>query len=691
MRDAILARRWLIAWLALTAVCFAQTSSSTQPWTTTNHWTAAITQGVLTGPLAVGASGDLYLANSIAGFSAPTKTFGTPSEGFGYVSRVNASGSPVFGVQLHGIYVVYAIGVDGAGNILIAGRGPAAGGLPITLNAYSSSPSGDQSAFACKLGSADGTPIFCTYLGTNQITPVAVGSDATGNVYIAGSRNGTPITTTPGALSLGDRGIIIMKLDPAGSKLLNAAAFGGSQSDGPQAMSVDGSGNVYILGATSSTDFPGVANGANPNPGSYVIAKVDPEGAKILYASYGSAQEFPVALAVDGSGAAYVAGVSTEIFVRKYTSAGTAIAYDTVLARTEMSSIAGMAVDQVGNVTLVGTTSSVAFRQHFSTATCREFNSPYTESGPFDTFVLRLAPDGGLSQSTFLATGDLVWTPAGSSGVISAQPGGAWVAIASNNLTQAGVLQIGPGSAAPSPMSIGCMSNAASFGPGAVAPGEIVSIFGEGLGPVNPAVWMLDANGRVVSTLAGVQVTFDDVPAPLLYVQDAQINAITPWELNGKTATKTCITYNGQSHCATASVGPAAPGVFSVSGVAAAVNQDGTVNSLQHPAPIGSIVSLFVTGLGLISPAPPDGSVVRPPLPILAHPVQVNFANPNSLNPAPVPGEVLYAGPAPFEVGGLFQINVRIPTSTVGVVLVQLPNGTTVASNGFLLWTPPSP
>jgi uncharacterized protein (TIGR03437 family) len=95
------------------------------------------------------------------------------------------------------------------------------------------------------------------------------------------------------------------------------------------------------------------------------------------------------------------------------------------------------------------------------------------------------------------------------------------------------------------------------------------------------------------------------------------------------------------------------------SGYAAAVNQDGTINSPQNPAAMGSVVSLYVTGLGPLSPEPADGSIVGFPLPTLVNGVQVAFYV--SGNADAVSSQVLYAGPAPLEVAGLYQIDVRVP------------------------------
>jgi uncharacterized protein (TIGR03437 family) len=687
----------------------AQSSGSTQPWMNTGQWwlPQTMTFGTPTGPLpivaaplAVDSSGDMLVANALVGFTAPTKTLGGTSVAPTWVSKVNASGVPMFGVQIGGTLGINLIGADNAGDVLIAGTSPSAGGLPVTPNAYSSSPSsGNNPAYACKLSSVDGTPVFCTYLNVSQVNLAGIGADAQGNVYILAGATTRSIVTTPGALTLDSQNVVVLKVDPTGQKLLYSAAFGGNGKDNPLALSVDAQGDAYIIGETTSTNFPGTAGGAITTPSGSFVAKVNPAGSEILYASYGRAQETPEALGVDLAGAAYVSGTvgTGAIYVRKYSADGTAVDYETVLPGSEPAYVvpgyagtyvSGASVDGVGILTMFGYTNSIKFPVHSSLATCPALNSSYPAVFPTMTYMLRLAADGSVLQSTFFLPTQL---GLGSGSIISTQQDVGWVA--GNTATQVlgktvyaiGVIRIGPDSTSISPVNIGCVANGAALEAGSIAPGEIITIFGSGLGPVAPQSYMLDSSGRVASTLAGVQVNFDGTSAPLLYVQDGQINAITPWGFSGKLTTEMCVIYNQNQQCVTPSVGAAAAGVFvtdygqtmfaGASGNVAAVNQDGTLNSTANPAPVGSIVSIYATGLGPISPTPIDGSIVQLPLPVLANPVQILFAgqptNPNML-PPPIQGQVLYAGPAPLEVGGLFQINVRIPSGTTGRFEISL-------------------
>ena len=91
-------------------------------------------------------------------------------------------------------------------------------------------------------------------------------------------------------------------------------------------------------------------------------------------------------------------------------------------------------------------------------------------------------------------------------------------------------------------------------------------------------------------------------------------------------------------------------------GPAAALNQDGSVNSSANPAAAGSIIAMFATGAGLWNPPLADGTLISDITPRPVLPVTVSFAG--------VPGEVLYAGPAPGLITGGLQINVRLPQLT---------------------------
>jgi IPT/TIG domain. len=134
------------------------------------------------------------------------------------------------------------------------------------------------------------------------------------------------------------------------------------------------------------------------------------------------------------------------------------------------------------------------------------------------------------------------------------------------------------------PPSVVTIANAASNTPGAVAPGEIISIYGTGIGPNAAAVFQLNAQGFVPTSLSNVQVTFDGTPAPLLYVSSSQINAIVPYQIAGRSTTTLIVQGpGGSSSPINLRVADTAPAIFSLgqggSGQGAILNQNASVNA----------------------------------------------------------------------------------------------------------------
>lgn len=141
---------------------------------------------------------------------------------------------------------------------------------------------------------------------------------------------------------------------------------------------------------------------------------------------------------------------------------------------------------------------------------------------------------------------------------------------------------------------LACVANAATFVTNtAITPGELVALYGNSLGPAQGVGPEATLQSPYPTQAGGTQVTFDGKPAPLLWVQDSQVNAAVPWSVAGPT-TQICVTYNNtQTNCLTMPVAQSAPGVFTVDGVhAVALNQDGTMNSASNPAPRNSIVAI---------------------------------------------------------------------------------------------------
>lgn len=218
--------------------------------------------------------------------------------------------------------------------------------------------------------------------------------------------------------------------------------------------------------------------------------------------------------------------------------------------------------------------------------------------------------------------------------------------------------------------------NAASFSPGFVAPGEIISIFGAYLGPRDPVVATLDpATQKLPTTLGGTTITFDGIPAALFFVSSNQVNLQVPYEVGNRTSSRMVVNVAGTPPTETSvSVSPATPGIFTIDGTrAAALNQNLTLNSPDNPAAVGSVVVLYFTGQGLLDRKVETGALApsSPPFPAPALDVGVNMDGFNA--------RIAFAGLAPGFVG-LMQVNVEVPRGVrSGQVRVALGVGFNIA------------
>jgi uncharacterized protein (TIGR03437 family) len=218
---------------------------------------------------------------------------------------------------------------------------------------------------------------------------------------------------------------------------------------------------------------------------------------------------------------------------------------------------------------------------------------------------------------------------------------------------------------------------------GPIAPGEIVVIYGVGLGP-DPLVQGQPQNGSFGNQVAGVQVLFNGVPGPVLYAWTKQVAAVVPFEVAVGGSARVQVLYSGQTvFDQTVAVSYAVPGVATAdasgSGQAAAINQDGSRNSPANPAKLGSVVSLFWTGGGQMFPALTDGQLTTDAtLPGPGVPVSALVGGLTST--------VQYVGIAPTYVSGLLQINIQIPANakTGSAVPVTVSQGVAVCCiSGF--------
>lgn len=199
--------------------------------------------------------------------------------------------------------------------------------------------------------------------------------------------------------------------------------------------------------------------------------------------------------------------------------------------------------------------------------------------------------------------------------------------------------------------------NAASYAEGPVAPGEIVTVYGAQLGPRTPVAGVLDENGQLGPLLGGTQVTFNGVPAPLLYTSLNTVSAIVPTQLGPGATAVLQVSYQGRMSTALSlTISAATPAIFAADGSGAGtpliLADDGTAIASPGRLAPGSTVRVLVSGAGTVYPDDPIGGLA---------------SNGNALT-APVtaaingvPAEVLFAGSIPGQLAGLAQVEIRLP------------------------------
>jgi uncharacterized protein (TIGR03437 family) len=208
--------------------------------------------------------------------------------------------------------------------------------------------------------------------------------------------------------------------------------------------------------------------------------------------------------------------------------------------------------------------------------------------------------------------------------------------------------------------SVAAVTGAAWSDTSGVSPGELVTIWGQSLGPASGAAGQ-NSNGILSNSIGGVQVFFNGYAAPLTYAGATQVNAVVPYEVAGQTAVNVVVVNQGNASAAfQVAVAPSKTAIFtddeSGHGQGAILNQNYTLNSPTNPAPRGHFVFIYGTGEGVTAPPGVDGRITTSSLLPTA-----------TLNcTATVGGEtatIYYCGEAPGFTAGLVQVNVLIPES----------------------------
>jgi uncharacterized protein (TIGR03437 family) len=689
--------------------------------------------------IATDANGNTYITGSRAVVPA-TLSPNSPAVTDVFVSKLDTSGSLTLLATFSGkgIDRAYGIAVDPSGNIYVVGNTTSTDfplHHPLQSVVYTALEGiGDGTGFLMKL-SADGTVLYSTYLGgtTGYSSLASVAADANGNAYVTGTTEaqdyphtqGMPAGNVWGTGVFDFSGAFFAKIDPAGSQILYAGALTGpvpgcqtnlegsscllmSAPTSGSAIAVDPAGNAYIAG-NAGMALPTTAGALLTNGIGAFVAKVNTAGTGLVYVTYlgagdlqptvGTLQtDFVTAIAADGAGNAYISGYTADpafpatagvfqtalagaatppfvgpydAFVAKLNPTGSAMVWATYLGGTNTDQAQTIAVDSAGNVWVSGTTKSTDFPTKVSVAPggsefLAELNSTgsalsYSALFPNDTVATALAVDAGDTVHVGGATGL----------IFAFSPGSA------------------PGQTS-TPWIFGIANAAGGALSGRLAPGELISIYGTQLvclyaveaacGPSAPVSATFDAAGFLPTTLGSIQVTINGISAPLLYVSETQINAITPVELTAGSPVELQVTQNSTPlPDFRVMVDIAAPAVFqNPDGSAAAINQDGTVNSKTNPAPVGSYVSIWATGTGYFPGS--DGQLATAAnefCSLAGYCNVISVLDGNAVN-------LYYIGAAPGTVNGVVQINFQV-TASQGYYLSV--NG--ISSDSFGVYTTP--
>ncbi|MGA2325015.1 MAG: SBBP repeat-containing protein [Bryobacteraceae bacterium] len=221
--------------------------------------------------LTVDSSGYLYVTGVTTSTSFPTTTGAYRSSSTGgadaFVVKLNPAGSaPSYSALLAGNddEVPFGLAVDAQGSAYVAGLTYSTD-YPVTGGVYQSANRGNGEVFVSKLNPAGSALSYSTFIGgTSTDIPYGMALDSRGYVSVTGNTSSTDFPTTSGALSTSLSGTsdgFLCQLNDTGSSLAYSSYLGGSGDDEGNAVVLDTSGNAYILGDTSSTNFPFVSGG----------------------------------------------------------------------------------------------------------------------------------------------------------------------------------------------------------------------------------------------------------------------------------------------------------------------------------------------------------------------------------------------------------------------------------------------
>jgi uncharacterized protein (TIGR03437 family) len=627
----------------------------------------------------VDASGNIFIAGQTT----------SGGSGAAYIAKLSPDATILYAATIggggSGTSVAIALDIDSAGAVYIAGT-TTAGDFPASTG-IAQSPG--ATAFAAKLDQ-NGKIVYSAPIGGNATTqPSSVVVNSKKELVVSGQ-------LTAGAPQSAVTTLFLLKLSADGTQVV----------EGPQGIgglvTVDAQDNIYVAGVP-----PGGSNGPAATPGAFqgapavyycgcpffsypcgggqFVASITPDLTQTRFLTYVTAKygAVPAYIAVNAQGNILIAGTTSapgypttpDSYQSNYTAASgivetcgppidiefTSPSGYVTLVKADGSGLifstffSGSKSDSVSFATL--TSAGIYLAGQAGSVDLPGFDGAVPSQCVPVGFVTRITLDGSAVSSTR--------TPPGIPLAYDSTTG-TMLLTSGNDL-----LRFDPSQATP----IACVLDSADLSPVmAVAPGELLSMFGRFLifeadpfaDGVNPV------NGSFPVAFQGLAVAANQNPAPLLYVAEEQINFQAPYEIAGSPQTDLIVSYsdasgNSVSDSRTLNVTASnlvaflsQPSIFNQS-FPLAFNADGIVNSQTHPAAAGSIVTIFVDGLGVTVPAPVTGLVNTGPPAVLNSPVAVTpYCQGTFCYPIPT---FVSAGASVGSISGVTQVQLRAPAN----------------------------
>jgi uncharacterized repeat protein (TIGR03803 family) len=344
--------------------------------------------------LALDSSGNAYVTGFTASGNFPVKNAiqGKRTGGQNvFLTELDPNGNLLFSTYYggSGIDQAYGLAVDSSG-VYIAGSTTSAN-FP-TQNAFQAHLASAEDSFLAKFAPGGSSVIYSTYLGGagGGSIAYAVTVDSSQSPYVTG-QTGSPSFPLLNAFQpqkaspSGSTDVFVTKFNSAASALVYSTYLGGSGTQSPAGIAVDSSGNAYVAGGTASSNFPTLNPFQAQNAGGpydTFVTKFNSSGSGLVYSTYigGKANDTAIAIKVDSSGNAYVAGYSLsanfpttpnafqpksggnwDVTVLELNSAGSGLIYSSYLGGSGLDYSTSIALDSLGNVYVTGGEASTNF------------------------------------------------------------------------------------------------------------------------------------------------------------------------------------------------------------------------------------------------------------------------------------------------------------------------------------------